>query len=114
MVPMIAPLSIRSRGRRDVTQGTRQPPRHLRPPRPLLSPPTINLILTPTTSKMFQLTLHLLLSMLALVAAAPIEAQGHQNPWQYGVGGGVVGFIVLILDIIVFSLSPALFPEKEY
>ncbi|KAJ3573325.1 hypothetical protein NPX13_g4744 [Xylaria arbuscula] len=25
-----------------------------------------------------------------------------KTPWQYGAGGGIVGFIVLILDIIVF------------
>jgi hypothetical protein len=56
---------------------------------------------------MFQNTLGLLLqlSLVALASAAPIAAQSHGN-WQYGAGGGVVGFIVLILDIIVFSTYP--------
>jgi len=31
-----------------------------------------------------------------------IEGHNHGNAWQYGAGGGVVGFIVLILDIIVW------------
>jgi len=31
-----------------------------------------------------------------------IEGSSHGNSWQYGAGGGVVGFIVLILDIIVW------------
>lgn len=50
--------------------------------------------------------LHALLALLlqlSLAAAAPVSAQGHGNSWQYGAGGGVVGFVVLILDIIVFS-----------
>ncbi|KAI0445586.1 hypothetical protein F4803DRAFT_507425 [Xylaria telfairii] len=25
-----------------------------------------------------------------------------KSPWQYGAGGGIAGFIVLILDLIVF------------
>jgi hypothetical protein len=49
-------------------------------------------------------TLYTFLLMLAsLVAAAPIEAQVSGNTWGYASGGGVVGFIVLVLDIIVFS-----------
>jgi len=56
---------------------------------------------------MFQSTLGLLfqlLSLLSLAAAAPVTTAGHHGaqPWHYGAGGGVVGFIVLILDIIVF------------
>ncbi|PQE25708.1 Cardiolipin synthase protein [Rutstroemia sp. NJR-2017a BBW] len=53
---------------------------------------------------MFQNTLALLLQFLyfSLAVAAPIEATGHGNAWKYGSGGGVIGFIVLILDIIVF------------
>ncbi|KAF2119046.1 hypothetical protein BDV96DRAFT_643203 [Lophiotrema nucula] len=51
---------------------------------------------------MFQNVLgFVLLQLCALAAAAPVTAQG-QNPWQGGVGGGVVGFIVLVLDIIVW------------
>jgi hypothetical protein len=59
--------------------------------------------------------LHLLFSLLALVAAAPIEAEtvGHGNSWQYGAGGGIIGFIVLILDIIVFSKSPIFLPRSR-
>jgi hypothetical protein len=55
-----------------------------------------------------QKTLAMLLQflMFTLVTAAPIVTEGHHgNTWQYGAGGGVVGFIVLILDIIVFSKS---------
>ncbi|GKT65347.1 hypothetical protein ColTof4_03883 [Colletotrichum tofieldiae] len=42
-----------------------------------------------------------------LAAAAPVsnpamEAAAHGNTWQYGTGGGILGFIVLVLDIIVF------------
>jgi hypothetical protein len=49
-------------------------------------------------------TLYTFLLMLAsLVAAAPVEAQVSGNTWGYASGGGVVGFIVLVLDIIVFS-----------
>jgi hypothetical protein len=40
--------------------------------------------------------------LLALVEAAPLSAQGHNNRWQYGLGGGIVGFVIFILDIIVF------------
>jgi len=41
-------------------------------------------------------------AMFSLAMAAPITTESHGNTWQYGAGGGVVGFIVLILDIIVF------------
>jgi len=51
---------------------------------------------------MLNIFLALFLQLCGLVAAAPITAQGHGNSWQYGAGGGVVGFVVLILDIIVF------------
>ncbi|QDS72712.1 hypothetical protein FKW77_003480 [Venturia effusa] len=52
----------------------------------------------------FQNTLAMMLHflMFSLVTAAPITTESHGNSWQYGAGGGVVGFIVLILDIIVF------------
>lgn len=57
-----------------------------------------------------QQTLAMLLQflMISLVTAAPITTESHGNSWQYGAGGGVIGFIVLILDIIVFSKSPSL------
>jgi hypothetical protein len=45
---------------------------------------------------------------LALVAmAAPVEetvmTTSGGNAWQYGTGGGILGLIVLVLDVIVFS-----------
>lgn len=49
---------------------------------------------------MFQAALALLLQ-LALVMAAPIEAQA-KDVMGYKIGGGVVSFIVLVLDIIVW------------
>lgn len=55
---------------------------------------------------MFSATLGLLLqfSLLSLaMAQETFTTTGHGNSWQYGAGGGVIGFIVLILDIIVFS-----------
>ena len=52
---------------------------------------------------MLQQVLHLLLTMLAFAAAAPIEAETAHNSWQYGVSGGIIGFIIFVLDIIVFG-----------
>jgi hypothetical protein len=48
------------------------------------------------------------LCLASLASAAPImdetlSTTTVENTWQYASGGGVVGFIVLILDIIVFS-----------
>ena len=43
------------------------------------------------------------LCLASLGLAAPISTQTLDNSWQYGTGGGLVGLIVLILDIIVFS-----------
>lgn len=63
---------------------------------------------------MFQniLALLLQLSLAALALAAPVaqdvSATTAGNTWQYGTGGGIIGFIVLILDILVFSKSPLL------
>jgi len=53
---------------------------------------------------MLQSALSVLLQLLlfSLAAAAPITTESHGQAWHYGAGGGVVGFIVLILDIIVF------------
>ena len=48
---------------------------------------------------MFNLFLQLCLA--ALCSAAPITAQDATT--QYGAGGGVIGFIVLVLDILVWS-----------
>jgi hypothetical protein len=56
---------------------------------------------------MFRNTLALLLQffLFTVAFAAPIvvETTGHGNAWKYGSGGGVIGFVVLILDILVFS-----------
>lgn len=58
------------------------------------------------------LSIFLQLCLAAFVAAAPIADDtmtvAKATPWQYGTGGGIVGFIVLVLDIIVFS---AFFPN---
>ncbi|KAH9908837.1 hypothetical protein F4778DRAFT_714191 [Xylariomycetidae sp. FL2044] len=57
---------------------------------------------------MFQQPLSILLQfcLAALAFAAPIADETltttEAAPWQYGTGGGVLGFIVLILDIIVW------------
>lgn len=45
------------------------------------------------------LLLALQVAFASMVAAAPIHAES--NSWQYGTGGGIIGFIVLILDLIV-------------
>lgn len=54
-------------------------------------------------------TFLLQLCLAALAFAAPvaqeISASTVNNSWQYGTGGGIIGFIVLILDILVFSTS---------
>ncbi|KEF60293.1 uncharacterized protein A1O9_05144 [Exophiala aquamarina CBS 119918] len=46
------------------------------------------------------LFLMLQLALASLATAAPVKAQS--NSWQYGTGGGIIGLIVFILDIIVF------------
>jgi hypothetical protein len=58
---------------------------------------------------MFHNALNILLqfALFSLATAAPIVTEGHNhghnNSWQYGTGGGIIGFIILVLDIIVFS-----------
>ncbi|KFA69303.1 hypothetical protein S40285_08614 [Stachybotrys chlorohalonatus IBT 40285] len=47
------------------------------------------------------LSLFLQLWLAAIAFAAPVSVES-TPPWQYGTGGGIVGFIVLILDIIVW------------
>lgn len=59
---------------------------------------------------MFHIVLNFLLqlSLAALALGAPVgnvAASTAGNTWQYGTGGGVLGFIVLILDILVFSTN---------
>ncbi|EPE24923.1 hypothetical protein GLAREA_11504 [Glarea lozoyensis ATCC 20868] len=42
-------------------------------------------------------------SLLAFaMAEETLTATTHGNAWKYGSGGGLIGFIVLILDILVF------------
>jgi len=54
--------------------------------------------------RMFYGALLSLLSMAPVLAlAAPITTTGHGDAWQYGTGGGIIGFIVLILDVMVIS-----------
>jgi len=52
---------------------------------------------------MFQKVLSFLL--LASFAMAEELVTVQSNAWKFGTGGGIIGFIVLILDIIVFSKS---------
>lgn len=64
------------------------------------------------TIKMFHIVFNFLLqlSLAALALGAPVGDVGAStagNSWQYGTGGGVLGFIVLVLDILVFSTSPS-------
>lgn len=56
---------------------------------------------------MLQYVLNILLqlSLASLAIAAPVHAENHGNAWQYGTGGGLAGFIVLVLDLIVFGMS---------
>ncbi|WQF86820.1 Putative cardiolipin synthase [Colletotrichum destructivum] len=49
--------------------------------------------------------LQLCFAMLAVAAPASdptVAATAYGNTWQYGTGGGILGFVVLVLDIIVF------------
>jgi hypothetical protein len=43
----------------------------------------------------------LLLASLAL--AAPVAPNALDNSWQYGTGGGLLGLVIFLLDIIVFG-----------
>lgn len=39
------------------------------------------------------------------MAEETLTTTTHGNAWKYGSGGGVIGFIVLILDILAISRS---------
>lgn len=56
----------------------------------------------------YTLTASLLLQLCfaPFASAAPVSTEALDNSWQYGTGGGLLGLVVLILDIIVFSRSP--------
>lgn len=51
------------------------------------------------------------LSLISLSLAAPmvpgdeLTLATNGNAWQYGTGGGILGLIVLILDVIFFGMS---------
>lgn len=46
----------------------------------------------------------LLLAGVGLAApVSDVSAEGMSNSWQYGTGGGLLGLVVLVLDVIVFS-----------
>jgi hypothetical protein len=53
------------------------------------------------------------LCLASLGLAAPVSTEALDNSWQFGTGGGLLGLVVLILDVIVFvevlksSRSPA-------
>ncbi|KAI6788589.1 hypothetical protein KC332_g4406 [Hortaea werneckii] len=52
------------------------------------------------------LVLFLQLALAMLTFAAPVANEptlsAQSDAWQYGTGGGIVGFIVLVLDVIVW------------
>ena len=50
----------------------------------------------------FSILLQLGLATLGL--AAPVSTESLDNSWQYGTGGGLLGLVILILDIIVFGM----------
>lgn len=54
---------------------------------------------------MFSLFLQLCLA--ALTFAAPLENDPtftiQADAWQYGTGGGILGFIVLVIDVLAWS-----------
>lgn len=54
---------------------------------------------------------HLLLATFAsALPTGDVTASTAGNSWQYGTGGGILGLIVLVLDIIVFGTPPPLPP----
>jgi hypothetical protein len=51
-------------------------------------------------------SLMLQLGLASLGLAAPVSPTSHDNSWQYGTSGGLLGLVILILDIIVFGTPP--------
>jgi len=45
------------------------------------------------------------LCLASLALAAPVAEVQTMDAWQFGTGGGIIGLIVLVLDIIVFGTS---------
>lgn len=64
---------------------------------------------------MFSLFLQLCLA--AFTFAAPIESDPtftiQADAWQYGTGGGILGFIVLVIDVLAWSESLWLLTQRE-
>ena len=44
------------------------------------------------------------LCLASLGLAAPVSTESLDNSWQYGTGGGLLGLVILILDVIVFGM----------
>lgn len=60
--------------------------------------------------------LNLAITLLALASttfAAPMQTLTN-GAGQYGAGGGIVGFIVLVLDIIVWSTCTSIIPTISH
>ncbi|KAK1993963.1 hypothetical protein LX36DRAFT_228021 [Colletotrichum falcatum] len=53
-------------------------------------------------TKVFLQLCFALLAVAAPVSGPTLGTEAHGNTWQYGTGGGILGFVVLVLDIIVF------------
>ena len=53
---------------------------------------------------LFMVLLHLSLISVGVADAAVITT-ARSNAWGYGTGGGIIGFIILALDILVFGRS---------
>ncbi|EPQ62838.1 BgtASP-20958 [Blumeria graminis f. sp. tritici] len=51
---------------------------------------------------MFLLALFQLFAYALASSVDEVSATGHGNAFKYGTGGGAVGFVILVLDIIVF------------
>jgi hypothetical protein len=58
---------------------------------------------------------HLLLATFAsALPTGDVTTTTAGNSWQYGTGGGILGLIVLVLDIIVFGTrSPHKWKKKD-
>ncbi|CZR66956.1 uncharacterized protein PAC_16855 [Phialocephala subalpina] len=57
---------------------------------------------------MFQQIIAQLLLVSLAMAEETLTTASHGNSWKYGTGGGVLGFAVLILDIMCWSQLPFL------
>ncbi|TVY56322.1 hypothetical protein LCER1_G003199 [Lachnellula cervina] len=56
----------------------------------------------PKTFSLLLLNLSLLCLTTAAAATDTLTTASHGNSWKFGTGGGVLGFVVLILDILVW------------